>query len=279
MHSANKQGPAPKTAATGGSGEHALAQSANPHGYGDRIYPVYKIAIIVDCLADEGTSPTDALKGTGLGVNEVHSPSTRTSLAQLLRVYGNALKLARSPAFALSTGAHIHVTYYGMYGYALLSSPTVQEALDFAVKYHELATPMVRQSFAQQGHRGVWTMEPTLPILVDDGLYRFVTEFQIGTHLALHREVISPEFQPTEVRLRFREPADLASYRQICDCVRFGQDSNQFMFDAKWLSRRPEAANLITYASARDLCSEMLAQMDQATGTAGAVRHWLLRMP
>ncbi|MEY2953072.1 MAG: Arabinose-binding domain of AraC transcription regulator, N-term, partial [Pseudomonadota bacterium] len=38
----------------------------------------------------------------------------------------------------------MHLTSYGMYGYALACADTLRRATDLAVRYHRLATPVMQ---------------------------------------------------------------------------------------------------------------------------------------
>jgi hypothetical protein len=89
-------------------------------GPNEKLYPVVKIAMVVDALKDEGVSPRDALAGIprrswarrqfGYPANEV------------IQSYCNAIRLSRNPHFAYQTGLRFHVSTYGVYGFAILSS-------------------------------------------------------------------------------------------------------------------------------------------------------------
>src|SRR5208282_1309451 len=98
-------------------------------GPDERIYPVAKIATIVDALAAEGVSPADALKGVHLSQSAISSPATRVSLNQVIECYCNAVRLSRDPRFACHAGLRFHVSTYGMYGFAILSSTDFRQAM------------------------------------------------------------------------------------------------------------------------------------------------------
>ena len=98
-------------------------------GPDEKIYPVVKIAMIVNALAAEGISCTDALCGVDLSKSEMHSPATRISLNQVIQCYRNAARLTRSPPFAYRTGLKFHVSTYGMYGFAILSSTNARRCI------------------------------------------------------------------------------------------------------------------------------------------------------
>src|ERR1700736_5959817 len=91
-------------------------------GPNEKLYPVVKIAMVVDALKDEGVSPRDALAGIHLSETQLSSPAVKVSANQVIQSYGNAIRLSRNPHFAYQTGLSFHVSTYGVYGFAILSS-------------------------------------------------------------------------------------------------------------------------------------------------------------
>jgi hypothetical protein len=131
----------------------------NP-GLDEKIYPVVKLATVVDALATEGVAPGDALQGVRLSKDAIASPATRVSLNQVIECYRNADRLAREPHFAFNAGLRLHVAAYGMYGFAILSSMNYRQTMQFAMQYHQLATPLTTMVFSEQGGCGIWTITP-----------------------------------------------------------------------------------------------------------------------
>jgi hypothetical protein len=91
-------------------------------GMDEKLYPLVKIALVVDALREAGVAPLEALRGVDISAKELYSAATRVSLHQVILVYRNALRalrLAPFPHFAYLTGLRFHVATYGMYGFAI----------------------------------------------------------------------------------------------------------------------------------------------------------------
>jgi hypothetical protein len=56
----------------------------------DKVYPVIKLATVIDALAGEGIPAQDALAGVGVSREAMFSPATRISLNQVIECYRNA---------------------------------------------------------------------------------------------------------------------------------------------------------------------------------------------
>ena len=79
-------------------------------GWGQKIYPAAKIAIVVDALAAEGVPVADALRRTSLSSSDLRSPATQVSMNQVIESYRNAVRLSHTPHFAFEAGLKTHVS-------------------------------------------------------------------------------------------------------------------------------------------------------------------------
>jgi AraC-like DNA-binding protein len=247
-------------------------------GFKDKRFSAAKINAVVDALVAEGASPLDALKNTDVSLPDLNSPETRISRSQLIQCYRNAIALSRDPHLPYSIGSGVHLSAYGMYGYAMLCSTDFRKTMDFAVQYHQLATPLVTIAFEERDRLGTWTIEPLLHPEIDSRLYRFVTELQIATHISLHRDIMGESFQPHEIHLAYRPVSDFQIPSTVAGCqVKFQQEVNRIVFDSAFLDPAPKLGNRTTYPAALALCDELLASLALRTGAAGKIRSVLLR--
>jgi AraC-like DNA-binding protein len=228
-------------------------------------------------LAREGISASQALTGVGLSEQQVTDPATRVCLTQVITCCRNAIALSADPMFAYRTGLHFHMSTYGMYGFAMLSSMDFRQTMQFAARYHQLAAPLVDMAFADEDGLGIWTLEPRRHPQMDASLSRQVVEMYFGIHTSLHRDVMGSDFAPSELRVTFEAPSDPAAYAGVLGApVRFCQPSNQLLFDARWLDRRPSLGNALTYAAVLKVCDHFVDELQQRAGIVGNVRHLLL---
>jgi len=261
-----------------GFAPRTLAAFAGPR---DKIYPIAKITTILEQLRDEGVPVERALRGTGIAESAIYSTKSRVSLSQVVECYRNALRLSGDPQFAYHAGQRFHVSTYGMYGFAMLSSTDFRQTMRFAMAYHQLATPLADDCFIEENGSGIWTTTPLAHPLVDADLYRYIVELQCGIKISLHRDIMGPSFTPREIHFNFRPPGKPEDYSKVFECpVLFGQPKNQIVFDAAWLDRPASLGNQITYETVVKLCDTLLEELELRAGVAGKVRHALLvRLP
>jgi AraC-like DNA-binding protein len=242
-----------------------------------QVYPIVKVSLIVGLLAEEGIGVERALADTGISPDDLHSPQSRVSITQVIACYRNAMRLSRDREFAYHAGLRFHLSTYGLYGFAMLSSPDFRDTLRFAVRYHRLATPVSEISTGEEGDRAWWDVVPLAHPLIDVDLYRFMVELHFGTLTTLHRDFMGASFSPSRVQVTYGPPANAADYPLMFGCpVLFGQPSNLFLFDSAWLDRPAELGNRVIFPEIVALCDALLKELDCREGMAGKVRRALL---
>lgn len=246
-------------------------------GIHERLYAPTKLAAVYDALLQRGHSPSDVLKGIDLDTREVHSPDTRISLGQLMQIYRNAIDLSTDPHLAYRIGETVHVSTYGMYGYAIFCSPDFRTAIDFAIRYHVLATPLAMFELKEDGELSSWTIEPSIHTLDDQPLYRFVLEKQIGVHISLMRDIMGPAFVPQEIHLNYARATDFNINASEVGCEVFhSSEANRIIFQTKWLDTKATFGNRTTYSDVLDVCNKLLHDLVLRSGVAGQIREILL---
>jgi AraC-like DNA-binding protein len=234
-----------------------------------KIYPTYKIAKILSILQKQGTSAEQLLQGTNLSEDDINSNSTRISHRQVILAYKNATRLSTDPAIGLRTGRLLCVTDYGLYGYALISSATLREALLFSINYHQMATPTVKMSLIidEENLVASFRMEDLIKI---SELQKFNLEVQFTLVYSLFKDMVGVDFRFIEIWAQYPKTEYADVYLETLDCpVRFDQEFNELRFHSGWLDSPLQKANSITSQSIKELCDDIILIMS----TTGGIAH------
>lgn len=249
----------------------------------ERLYAPLKIAAVVQVLADAGVDRAATLAGTGLTVEQAANPDTRTSLAQLMTVGRNAVRLAPTPDLGLKSGLRMHATSYGMYGYALLCAETMRHAFDMAVRYHRLATPVMPALWVEDGDRAIWMQsahEALHHLELNRAEYRFFLDMQVTLTFTLIRDVMGPWCIPARVAYATPVPAHAEEIARALACpVSFDQPRTELHYPAAWLDRAPQLTNPITAVQMSSTCSRLMEAFTWQTGLTRRVYDELTRTP
>jgi AraC-like DNA-binding protein len=246
----------------------------------ERIYAPYKIEMLVEVLGEQGIPAEECLRGSGLGVDEIHNPDRLTSVRQYLGVCRNAVNLSRDPATPFKVGLRMHLSAYGMYGYALMCSETMRDFFNLGVKYHKLATPTLTIQWREDADAAVWVFPDAFITGPSRELKEFLIEQQFGQHVTHLRDVAGRETVATRACFSFPAPAHAAIYEQYlgCPCY-FDQPECELYYPASLLEQRPQLAHRLTSTLLQETCDRLIGQTKTSTGTAGEIYQLLMRTP
>jgi AraC-like DNA-binding protein len=247
-------------------------------GLSERVYESTKLAALFDGLVDLGCPAGEILRNVNLAVDDVHSPKSRISLAELMTACENAIRLASDPHLPYRIGTSIHVSAYGMYGFAILCCPDFRKAMAFAELYHALAAPLATIEFTEADGLASWVIEPNARAATDPQLYRFITEMQIGIHISLMRDIMGPTFTPDRISLAYPQAHDFGLPAEQIGCpLSFASSANRIVFRSAWLDQAANLGNKTTYPAVVALCDDLLSDLKSRIGVAGEIRALLLR--
>src|SRR5580692_5554968 len=249
--------------------------------WNEKRYAPYKVAALVEVLNEQGISPEASLSGSGLSPESLTQPNTLTSIRQYITVCHNALQLSNNPETPFSVGSRIPLSAYGMYGFALVCSPTIREYFQVAVKYHKLATPLLSMLWREEKDSVSWVLAMNPVISYPPSVVRFILEQQL-TQLATHlKTVVEPDrCKPIRASLPYAAPRHLHLYRRYLGCdLRFDQPVCQLTYSKSILSEKPFMAHRLTSKLMRDTCDRILGEVKTTTGVAGEVYQIIASTP
>ena len=266
------------------AGRHSEPEEAGLHfterlfpDFEQRIYLPQKVAACVEECGQAGIAPELVLKDTGLCIETLYDASTRASYRQFNTVLHNVLAVGADPVVGLHAGRRMHVTAFGIYGYALLSSPTYADGLGFASKYHQIAGPLCETQFLRDDRHVTYVFEPWFWPDPSEPVYRLCLEFALSTHLTVARDFLGPSFKFSGIEFAFDAPPHEASYKDFFQCpVRFNRPRNALRFDSAWIARPAVLADRRTHALTREICEQLSTEVSLGGGFAAAIRRILI---
>jgi AraC-like DNA-binding protein len=246
----------------------------------ERIYAPYKIAALVEVLAEQGISPEQILKGSGVDVDEIYDASVLTSVRQYAIVCKNAVSLSCDPATPFKVGSRLHLSAYGMYGYALMSCLSLRDYFRLGVKYHRLATPTLTIEWTEYPDRAVWSFPDAFVSSPSRELREFLVEQQFVQHVTHLQDVAGRSCPPMEARFSYSAPAHADIYSAFlgCPCF-FDQAQCELIYDSAILNQKPQLAHKLTATLLQETCDRLIGQAKTSVGASGEVYQILMSTP
>ncbi len=240
----------------------------------EAVYTAAEALAITEVLAKQGISAKAVLDGTGVSRRALHDPHARVSSRQRMAIYRNAMRLTSDSSIGLEVGRRLHLSSFGMYGLAMLSSPTLGSFFDFGFKYMKLVGPLLEKRFVRRGPLAYFEAEDVLGL---GDLLPFAIDMCFGSLVSVIRDVMGSSFVPDRVSLPFARPPHAERYRHDWDCeVQFDEPHCRLEFDASLLECRLQQSSELTLKLCTPVCERMLAEFESHESLANKVRRWMM---
>ncbi|SNS69383.1 transcriptional regulator, AraC family [Pseudomonas japonica] len=221
-------------------------------------------------LQAQGLNAEELLSGTELSLAHLRDPETRISHRQKMAIFANMRRLATHADSGLRAGARQRISDFGILGYALLSSETFGQAVEFGIRHIRLLGPVFEKSFRQDGAEGAFAAQGFYPL---GELMPLATEFWFASIHTLVECVLEKPFPALRLLLPYSAPAYWRRYEEVFRCpVEFDSGVMELRFDAAVLEQPCPNANPITSAMSTGFCQELIANLPQECDLIESVR-------
>lgn len=226
--------------------------------------------LTVACLGERGIDAASLLEGSGITEDDLRALQRLINPGQEQQVFANALRLADTPALGLELGQRTRISAYGLLGYALLSAPTLGEALRIGLGYPVLLGTYFHLRLVEEGDLA-WLLASGYG--EREALKPFNTELCLGSLRVICADLLGQPLPVAALELDYPEPPGAAPlYRQAFDrAPRFGRARSGFGFPREWLERPLPLADPVTHR-------EMLEQCRRQNAEFATRRAWLERV-
>lgn len=239
--------------------------------------PARNAKTLLDQVRGLGFDAAPLLAETELDETALAIPGARISYRDHIAVHRAALRLDLPHDFAFG-GPDFSIASYGMLGYAMMSSATLQQAIQIAVKYYRTAGPLCGLYFDWHGDGLSITAENAFDL--EPRLFRFVIEEIFSTFPALLNLLVGRPVPPREVDFSYPQPSHLARYQQTFRCLlRFDQPVSRFELGNDALTLPLVQADADSAVLFERSCRELLAEIDRDDTLTNRIRHFLLASP
>lgn len=229
------------------------------------------VSLVLGTFKERGLPGDTLLAGSGICAADLSRADTRITTRQEMHVCANAVALQRD--IGLELGRRMHVSSYGMLGYALLTSATLGDALRLALRYPALLGTLFELSLVEDGQR-IWFSasdyreNPTLET--------FNVEFCLVSLKVICDDLLGQPLPLLGARFEHDAPDYQARYRERFDCpLQFQATTNAFAFDQHWLDQPLPLADAVTHQAMAERCRKQNLEFTGRQAWLGRVRQVL----
>lgn len=234
--------------------------------------PMAMVMALVQHMKSKGFDTDISLAGTGIDLD-----AERVTYRQRIQQVENMLELVGMDGHWLESKKDTSISDYGLLGYAMMSSATLDQAVQIAVKYHRMAGAMFELAFSIDRDEAVLRIEHLLP---SGKVGQYMVEDLFVGVTGLIALLLGRNHKPTRICLNYPEPeySEKHEARFGCD-VQFDQPYCEYRFDAAELNEPLAAADANTARICEESCRKLLNQMEIEEDIISRICHLLLSTP
>jgi AraC-like DNA-binding protein len=223
---------------------------------GDFVHAYY-ISTLLQVLEPTGMSRGQLLSGTGADQTDSHAVLNLTA-DQLNTACSNALLFSKDSQLGLKFGRQISIASQGIFGYALMTSATIGDALNLLVRYNRVILPSIGIQLERHDDQlELWVKAAHLP----QDLQRFYTEVLYAAIINSGGILLGRQTAIINMQLAFPKPVSLDEYKAIFgDEVRFNAQRSAMFFDYASLGSAISTSNPIARDIFKRECDRLISR-------------------
>lgn len=238
------------------------------------LHPIAISQVMLNFAASYGVSADTCLLGTGIEPEQLSDAETLIRREQEMRLVENLmLALPEEPALGFKLGLQYNVSTFGIWGFALRTSPTLYQALQHALRYLPLSTAYCRMGILHDGE--------TLGISMDASeIPRHLREFLLARDMAtatnLVREISLSGVHVQDMTLRVPVLEHAEVIESLCGIrPRLGCEYNALLLPRSEADKPLTTFDPHLVRMLDEQCRQQLERRQQS-GLTGQVRALLL---
>lgn len=230
--------------------------------------PSTSLRLLCDEAAKHGISELKCLEGTSVSVEELNDPNAVHSTTDEIRAIENLVRLAPENAglgFAVGLKTHVHA--FGIWGFAILTSPTLRAAIETSINYSKLSFLIAEMRLVELGDEAQLVFDTSdIPAIA----HRYILERHLVISVKFIRDLLQqPGFSDFEAWLIDDDadyPPKLGALNPVP--IKLGQEINALVFPASILDMPLPKSDPVSLQFCLDQCKAILEQQ------SGSLPRW-----
>ncbi|MGO1462380.1 MAG: AraC family transcriptional regulator ligand-binding domain-containing protein [Marinobacter sp.] len=233
--------------------------------------PAIYLHILAELLHSIGLDERDLMLRVGLDPVQLKSADTRVSQAQAAEFITRAIIESGEPGLGVMLASELKLPLHGALGVAVMSSRTLQDALNLMTRFLTLRAPHL--SVSRHEHHG--KMHYTIVCDGEPGpLLGFVMDSMLFGCAFMGEQLTGSAIEGAKILRTGPEPSYFRRFRQrIMVPVEYGATDDALVIPAAMLSAPIRFSNDQLAASSRAQCEDALKQLTEDAGFDCRVRR------
>ncbi len=222
--------------------------------------PARYVSILLDVCAEWGVTKEQLLAHSPLAALDLNAADTRISFTELNWFVARALKLTQQPSIGINAAAALKLSTHGFFGFAILTSATIADAVDLLEKFMFLQSgPFYIESSIEVEMQLLNLNCHELPPTNLDAIY---AEAILLTIVYVALDLLDEPDIHFEIHIKAPTPDYYAAIAASLPCpIRYSQCENQLRFPVHYLNKKLKQANAASFQLAKTQCEQNLQEL------------------
>lgn len=238
--------------------------------------PARYFALLCDLLNARGVDVESMLRTARISAAQIRRPDGTLTLRQLEALIVQMTTVVKRGDIAFDLGRQIKLSSHEILGYGLLTSPTLESAMQLCARYYPLITPTFKLQYRRDGIRSELHFQPALPLSSE--ALRFLLEVIVVSAHEQLKSLMQARLPAYDIYISYEQPAHGRAYRELKPAhFHFAAEQlpgARLVLDAEVASRQLPMADRV----ARDMAAARCEQLLRKTGQASGVSEWVTMM-
>lgn len=216
-----------------------------------------------------GRAGSRCLQRPGLEQGDLEDASPEIATYQEVRIVENLVEALPDAGLGLQVGATYPIRVYGVYGFTMLTAPTLREIVEMAVRYQDLSFTLVRARIRREPpftHMDLDASHLSQPIR------SFVIDHAVSTVIASWHDLDRTALIP-QIQLPISRQSLADAYRHTLGLTpRLGRHQCRVTFTDADLDRPRAGIDRRTFAQCEQQCLALLRERQSRSGVTGLIR-------
>ena len=213
------------------------------------------VSLLIKLVEYYGFSPLPMLEQAGIAPELLKDPKARINLQQDITFVRSMLNVIDDPDVGFHAGQCYRISAFGHLGLAAASSDSVEDAIEFFLKYIRLSYTHFDVSFFKAEGKAVLRFNDRYNL---KELKRFYIERDFSFVLISTRDMFPRSYENQKfkaINFDFECPSTVEKYEKLFECaVNFSMPYNEILFDESYLDRPLPQANPLTRQLLEEQC-------------------------
>ena len=226
---------------------------------------------LLDISRESGFSTEDIIKHAKIDLNK---PIQEIDLPRIIDYVYNYTK---DEALMVKLGQRVDVTYFGSFGFALMSCSSFSEAIKLINRYQLLLGTGINLNVLSDPHKSQYALRVAISVL-SNLQKKLLTELIISQSIYLLRIIINNDKLKFTINFQHEGIQNKELYESILKCnVKFNQLHNEISVPIDLSKEKLVAANSAVHIIYEEQCERLLRDLNKVENFSAATRRILLQ--